>query len=67
MAAESVVESIFLMVILIFLFYFIYLFLQRGSTGERQGEKHQCERETSISCLLHAANWGPGPQPRHVP
>ena len=24
-------------------------------------------RDTSTSCLLHAPNWGPGPQPRHVP
>ena len=24
-------------------------------------------RETSIGCLLHTPNWGPGLQPRHVP
>ena len=31
---------------------FIYLFLERGREGESEGEKHQCERETSIDCLL---------------
>ena len=24
----------------------IYLFLEEGEGGEREGEKHQCERET---------------------
>ena len=46
---------------------FIYLFLERREGREREGEKHRCERETLISCLLHAPNWGPGPQPKHVP
>ena len=55
-----------------FLFYFIFLkilfiFSKRGRKGEREGEKHWCERETLISCLLHTPNWGPGLQPRHVP
>ena len=40
---------------------FIYLLLERGMEGEREGGK------TLISSLLHAANWGPGWQPRHVP
>ena len=35
--------------------------------GEREGEKYQCMRDTSIGCLSHAPNWGPGLQPRHVP
>ena len=39
---------------------FIYLFLE-GKEGRKRG------RETLISCLSHAPNWGPGPQPRHVP
>ena len=43
----------------------IYLFLEREEEGEK-GEKHQCERETLIGCLLLAHNWGPGPQLRHV-
>ena len=40
-------------------------FRERGRKGEREGEQHQCD--TLISCLLHIPNWGPGPQPRHVP
>ena len=38
-----------------------------GREAEREGEKCQCARDTSIGCLLHTPNWGPGPQPRHVP
>ena len=53
------------------LFYFLQrllIFRERGREGERGEEKHQCERETLICwCLLHAPNWAPGPQPRHVP
>ena len=37
---------------------FIYLFLERGK--ER-------ERNISVWLPLHAPNWGPGSQPRHVP
>ena len=32
-----------------------------------RGEGKKKERETSISCLLHTPDLGPGPQPRHVP
>ena len=40
---------------------FVYLFIsrERGKEGERG-------TETSISCLSHILNWGPGPQPSHV-
>ena len=38
-----------------------------GREGGKEGEKHWCVRDTSISCPLHAPNWGPGPKPRHVP
>ena len=31
------------------------------------GRKRGRETLASIYCLLHAPNWGPGPQPRHVP
>ena len=31
-----------------FKIHFIYLFLQRGE-GEREGEKHQCARETLVA------------------
>ena len=40
------------------------LFRERGREGEREGEKHPCERETSIGCLwqvLRAAGVKPGP------
>ena len=46
---------------------FIYLFLERGREGEREGEKHWCVRDTTISCLSRAPTWGPSLQPRHVP
>ena len=41
---------------------FIYLFSEGGAKGgQREGEKHQCVRETLISCLSYA------PQPGHGP
>ena len=46
---------------------FINLFLERGEGKEKEREKHQCPRNTSIGCLSHGPNWGPGPQLRHVP
>ena len=48
---------------------YLFTFGVSGREGgrEREGKKHQCVRETSISCLSHAPNWGPGGQPRHVP
>ena len=36
------------------LFNFFSDFRERGRKGEREGEKHQCERETLIDCLLYA-------------
>ena len=39
----------------------------KGREGERKGEKRWGTRETSISCLLHIPNKGPGPKSRHVP
>ena len=35
--------------------------------GRKRGEKHRCTIDTSIRCLSHAPDWGPAPQPRHVP
>ena len=52
---------------LFLLFLFIYLFLERGDGREKEEEKPQCTRDTSITCLSHAPRWGPGLQPRHVP
>ena len=39
-----------------FLKAFIYLFLERGREGQREGKKHLCVREISISYLLQAPN-----------
>ena len=41
-------------------FYFVIAFREKGR--EREGEKHQCERETSIGCLLHSPD--PGTKPK---
>ena len=38
---------------LIILKILFYLFLERGRKRESEGEKHQCERETSLGCLSH--------------
>ena len=50
-------------------FFRFYLFIsrERGREGKREGEKHRCVRETSVSCLSHTPNWGPGLESRHVP
>ena len=50
--------------IYLFIYYYYYFlsfledmpvdFRERGKEGEKKGEKHQCEREISIGCLLHA-------------
>ena len=47
--------------------FYLFTFTERGREGERQREKHRHVRDPSISCLSHVPNWGPGPQPRHVP
>ena len=59
---------------MLFITYFLtflktLLLLERGEGREEDGEeeKQQCARETSIGCLLHTPNWGPGLQPRYVP
>ena len=50
------------------------MILERGEGREKEGEKHQCERETLIDCLLYMpqlgtepANQGLNLQTRHVP
>ena len=45
---------------------FIYLFSESRREGEKEGEKHQCVRETWIGCLFLLHDLGPGLQPRHV-
>ena len=46
--------------------FYLFTFREKGREREREGEKHQCGRETSIICLLHVHNWEPGLLPRHV-
>ena len=40
---------------------------ERGKEGENKGEKHQCERETSIGCPLHVPQLGTEPRPGTKP
>ena len=47
--------------------FYLFTFRERWREGERAGDKHECVRDTSISCLSHAPTSGHGPQPRHVP
>ena len=39
---------------------------ERGREGDGKGEKHLCERQTSISFLWHTPWLGTKPRPRHV-
>ena len=55
-----------------FSFFFFFLrfdlfILERREGKEKERERNICARDTQIHCLSHAPNWGPGPQPRHVP
>ena len=36
----------------------LLFFRDKGREGEREEEKHQCERETSVSCCLYAPPTG---------
>ena len=47
--------------------FYVFIFRERGTEGERKGEKHQCARETWICCPSHTSYRGPDLQPRHVP
>ena len=45
-----------------------YLFIFRQREREWEGrKKHQCEKETSIGCLVHVPQPGPNLQPRQAP
>ena len=43
-------------------FIFIFDFRERGREREGEEEKHQCERETLIACLLQAPQLGTEPE-----
>ena len=55
------------------LFFFFLEILSQGHffiafrEREKDREKHQCERETSIGCLSYTPQQGIEPQPRYVP
>ena len=36
--------------------FYLFTFRARGMEEEREGERHQCERDSSISCFSHAPN-----------
>ena len=51
-----------------FLIFYLFIFIERRREGEREGEKHQCVRDTSISrdlacnpgtCPDWESNWWP--------
>ena len=50
-------------VMFIYLRFYLFIFRERGREGERQGEEHQCVRETSINTC---PDQGRDVQPRHV-
>ena len=64
---RSLLSSAFCGVFLKSFFNDLFLFREMGRVGAREGEKHQCVRDTLAGCLSHAPNQGPGLQPRHVP
>ena len=41
--------------------FYLFIFRERGRKGEREGEKHQCMRETPIDCLLQGPQLGTKP------
>ena len=38
--------------------FYLLICRERGRVGEQEGEKHWCERETSIDCLSYTHNPG---------
>ena len=50
-----------------FLIFKMYFYREKKEGREREGEKHQCDREASIGCLSYPPAGGPSLQPRHVP
>ena len=45
----------------IFKDFYVFIFRVRGREGEREEEKYQCERESSISCLSNVPQLGTEP------
>ena len=44
------------------IWFYIFIFREGGREGERDGEKHLCERETLVGCLSFLP-WPPGIKP----
>ena len=63
----SEVTTNLVLVFIFFLMFYLFIFRREEEMEKEEGEKHQCARDTLICYLLCAPNWGPGPQPRHVP
>ena len=45
--------------LIFFFFKILFICFEREGKGEKEEEKHQCVRDTSIGCLLLTPNWGP--------
>ena len=58
--SQSLLSNLFL-----FFFKILFIFREMVREGEREGEKHQWARDTSIGCPSQL-NWGPGLQARPV-
>ena len=54
MGVGSILASFYLFII----FFSFTESRERGREGGREGEKHVCERETLIGCLLHVLGQG---------
>ena len=50
-----------------FIFMYVCMYVCMYVFIEREGEERQSVRKTFISCLTHAPNQGPGPDPMYVP
>ena len=45
---------------------YLFLFRERRREGERQGEKHRCERHRSVASCVRP-DWRLNPHPRRAP
>ena len=45
---------------------YLFIYRERGREGEREGEKHQCEKDINLTSRIHP-DQRQNLQPRHVP
>ena len=57
-ATGSIVLSPSLVSFFFFLRFYVFIFREKGKEAEREGEKHQCERETMMGCLFYVLQLG---------